>query len=228
MSSYAVDTLTKEVRVCLDMNYSDAMLLDLGDNDTLELDELIKSKIVDAARIITSRAPQHLLDAGRAMSGSIAWPSNKVGFGSGQIKLPDDFLRLLSFKMSDWSTSVSEPITEENPQYLVQSSPVAALRGNPRRPVVAIVHHTDGLRLEFYSCNTANVAVTKARYIPIPKIVNNSIELCEKLKPSIVYCAAAMTALSLGDDTQGKRMMDMSESLLTSPHEITNDGNPNQ
>lgn len=56
MASYSVTTLTKEVRVCLDMNYSDTSLLDLGDPDTLELDELIKSKIADAARIVTSRA----------------------------------------------------------------------------------------------------------------------------------------------------------------------------
>lgn len=126
--------------------------------------------------------------------------------------------------MSDWSTSVSEPITEDDPRYLVQSSPVAAVRGNPRRPVVAIVHHTDGLRLEFYSCNKSDVTVTKARYIPLPKIVNSSIDLCEKLKDAIVYCAAAMTALSLGEDAQGKRMMDMSDSLLLSPHELADDG----
>lgn len=227
MASFSVTTLTKEVRVCLDMNYSDTALTNLGDPDTLELDELIKSKIVDAARVVTSRAPSHLLDAGKAMSGSIAWPGGKVGFGEGQIKLPDDFLRLLSFKMSDWSTSVADPITEDDPLYLLQSSPLAAVRGNPRRPIVAIVHHTDGLRLEFYSCNTANVAVTKARYIPFPKIVNDSIDLCEKLKAAIVYCAASMASASLGDEAQAKRLMDICESLLTSPHELTDDGNAN-
>ena len=38
----------------------------LGDVDTLSLEDIIRSKIADAARVVERAAPAHLLDSGRA------------------------------------------------------------------------------------------------------------------------------------------------------------------
>lgn len=196
-----VDDLLKEVRVVLDHNNTSTALADIGDVDTLSIDELIESCLVSASRIVETNAPFNLLDRGEPFSGTIYWPE-AVGKGSGHIQLPDDFLRLVCFQMSDWSRPVNEVITDESPEYAMQSSRYAGIRGNPQRPVVAIVPWSTGLELEFYSCTGGNdVHVRRARYIKIPSISGEgaarTINICEKLKPAIIYYTAGLVSTSV-------------------------------
>lgn len=197
---YSVTRITRDVRVALDENRVSTQLLETDDIDTLSLDELITSKIVDAARIVEGNAPVEMLDAGKALSGSITFASN-VGVGRGRMQLPDDFMRLLTFKMSDWERAVTEPISERDPLYRRQSSKFSGVRGNPERPVVAIVREPTGLVLEFWSCEGGTtVVLQRGRYLPYPKIVSNNIELCEKLYGAIVMYTAYLVAMSTDND----------------------------
>ena len=196
---YNVSDIVQEAKVALDENVSSAALTGLGDVDTLKLDEIIESKVVDAARIIESNAPAHLLDSGRAFGESIGW-DGQPGYGAGYIHLPDDFMRLVCFQMSDWDYALTMAITEDSPQYQMQRSRFAGVRGNPQKPVVAITSQPIGLVLEFFSCYSGeNAFIKKARYIPIPRIKNGKIDLCEKLKPAVVYYTAYLSALSMGE-----------------------------
>lgn len=196
---YLVENIIKEVKVALDENVDSSALSGLGDVDTLKLDEIIESKVVDAARIIESNAPAHLLDSGRAFGESIGW-DGQPGYGAGYIHLPDDFMRLVCFQMSDWDYALTMAITEDSPQYQMQRSRFAGVRGNPQKPVVAITSQPIGLVLEFFSCYSGdNAFIKKARYIPMPRIRNGKIELCEKLKPAVVYYTAYLSALSMGE-----------------------------
>ena len=195
---YEVSDIMQDIRIALDQNMTSTQLIDTGDIDTLSLDELIESKIADAARIVESNAPIHLLEGGKDITHSVGW-NGRVGLGSGYIHLPDDFLRLVSFQMSDWSRAVSIAISEDHPLYARQQSRYAGARGCPQKPVVAITTQPIGQVLEFYSCTAGeNVYVKRARYIPIPKIEDGNIELCHKLKPAIVYYAAHLVALTIG------------------------------
>lgn len=210
---YNVSDIVQEAKVALDENVSSAALNGLGDVDTLKLDEIIESKVVDAARIIESNAPTHLLDSGRAFGEVIGWDS-QPGYGSGHIHLPDDFLRLITFQMSDWDYPVTVAITETDTAYQQQRSRFAGVRGTPQKPVVAIVQQPIGLVLEFYSCYTGDEAYIKfARYIPVPRIRNHKIDLCEKLKPAIVYYTAYLTALSMGEGDVASAMLATAKEL---------------
>lgn len=192
--SYNVDDVVRDIRITLDNNMSSKALADLGDVDTLSLDDIVKSKICPAARIVETAAPYLLLGRGEAFTGTIYWPQS-VGMGSGHIQLPDDFLRLVCFQMSDWDRPVFSAIGEDSPEYIRQSSKYGGIRGNTHRPVVAVVHWSTGLELEFYSCTAgAGVYVKRARYIPIPKITADKVNLCEKLYDAIVLKAASMVA----------------------------------
>lgn len=196
---YLVENIIKEVKVALDENVDSSALSGLGDVDTLKLDEIVESKVVDAARIIESNAPAHLLDSGKAFGESIGW-DGQPGYGAGYIHLPDDFMRLVCFQMSDWDYALTMAITEDSPQYQMQRSRFAGVRGNPQKPVVAITSQPIGLVLEFFSCYSGeNAFIKKARYIPIPRIKNGKIDLCEKLKPAVVYYTAYLSALSMGE-----------------------------
>lgn len=211
---YDLDGIVRDVRTALDFDGNGDGLAEFEDSVALKLDELIASKVADAGRVVEQSAPFELLDSGMAFGSTVGWES-RVGYGSGWVQLPDDFLRLVCFRMSDWSRSVTEAVSEDDAVYQMQRSRYAGIRGNPQRPVVAITRQPIGLVLEFYSCEGGEgVFIRRARYIPIPRVVDGRIALCEKLRPAIVYYAAYMTALSLNERNVAENMLNQSKELM--------------
>lgn len=87
------------------------------------------------------------------------------GDGSGFIQLPDDYIRLVTFKMTEWLIAVTVPITEDNPKYNLQKNPY--LRGKPNKPVLVIRNIFDSTSkkiLEYYSV-LSNHTIERAMYI---------------------------------------------------------------
>lgn len=211
---FSVDDIKRDVRIALDQNNSSTPLLDTGDIDTLTLEEIIESKIEDAARVVTRDAAHYLLDGGKAFGESVRWDVRE-GYGSGSILLPDDFLRLVSFQMSDWSYPVIDAITEDNPIYALQHSRYGGVRGNPQKPIVALSQQPIGLVLEFFSCAAGeNTFVKRATYMPIPKITDGEITISEKLKPAVVYYTAYLAALSIGNGDLAATLLNTSKELM--------------
>ena len=211
---YAIEELKRSVRVALDENNTSATLSSLGDVDTLSVEEIIESKLEDAALIVHRDAPRHLLDVGLPFSGTIRWES-AVGYGRGVMTLPADFLRLVTFRMSDWRKDVTEPIYEDDPRYTLQLSAFSGVLGCPEKPVVALIQASEGLTLELYSCEAGeSIQVEKARYLPRPKIREGKLTICERLREAVVYYAGALTALTLGNSEQAKALMETSKTLM--------------
>lgn len=203
---YSIDDIKREVRIALDMNESNAPLLPEGDADTLSIDEIIESKIVDATRIVHRDASVHLIDNSKPFGDSIAWNSAE-GVGSGRVRLPDDYFRLVSFRMSDWNYSVSNAITSDSEEYAIQKSRFG-VKGNPERPVVAVVVKPTGLYIEFFSCGAGKgTKISEARYVAMPHIVGGEIDISTNLKSAVVYYTAYMTAMTLGEVEQAERML---------------------
>lgn len=211
---YAVSDLIKRVRLALDMNETDEALTDEGDNETLTLDSVIRGKLEEGARIVERDAPAYLLDSGKPLSGSMTF-DKEIGIGRGRMQLPDDFLRLITFKMSDWKRAVTEPIAEGDPRYLLQSSKHVGIRGNPERPVAAIIHEPTGLVLEFWSCTGGeSVTLQRGRYLPIPRIRDSGIEICEKLLRAVVLHTAYLTALTFGETERAQNLLAQCQRLM--------------
>lgn len=182
------------------------------DGDTLTLDALLRSKILEAVRETHAAAPLRLLDEGKRFGGSLYWN----GDGSGWTLLPDDFLRLVSFRMSDWSRSVTAAIGEEDAAYALQSSACRGVRGNWQKPVCAVVNRQEGKALEFYSCKDETATVRRAAYIPWPEFDEyGGVEISGKCYPAAVYRLCALLASSLGDDAKAQRMEALYNSQLT-------------
>ena len=208
---HSASTMTKEVRVAIDMNRGDALLLKDEDCDTLTLDELILSKLEEAVRLTETEAPLRMLESGHDFGDDNVFIGED---GKGFIILPDDFLRLISFRMSDWRRTIYEAITESDPQYALQSSRFKGICGNPEKPVVAIVRRSEGKVLEFYSCNSDNATVAQATYLPIPRIDRDGgIDVAEDCYRAAVYRAASLALASVGDQL-ATTMLEISKSLL--------------
>ena len=195
MSTYAVSELVKEVKVLLDRNQETSGLLTPTDTDTLSQGELIQSKIVDAARIILKYAPASMLDGKTFNELNTAWDESNGAY-VGTVYLPSDMIRLLNVKASDWNRS-AEIITEEDDAYKIQCNRFG-VRGNPERPIAALIHNSGNRYLELFTSksNTATVSLT---YVGMPSISEGNIDLPETLKDSIVYMAGYLTCISLGD-----------------------------
>lgn len=200
----------REVRTAMDENaHADALHLE-EDSDTLDIDGIIRSKIEESVRYVTSSAPVELLDGGIPFADSICWGE----MGSGWVQLPDDFFRLIVFRMSDWSRPVYEAISALDARYSLQHSRFAGVRGNPQKPVVAIVQSPTGRRLEFYSCKDSSAKALQAVYIPYPRIdADGGIDIPERLFSAAVYEAAGLTLQAIGSEAAAA-MFDNAKGLI--------------
>lgn len=206
---YRLSDIVRQVRITIDQNEQDTYLQSDGDEDTLGLDTLIESKVPEAARIVVASAPLRMLDGGFHFGNSIAWQKDN----SGWLLLPDDFLRLISFRMSDWERPVSLAITATDPAYNLQFSRFKGLRGTPQKPVAAVVLRGEGHVLEFWSCLSNKAKIVQAAYQPIPQIENNAIEVPEQCFRAFVYAAAALTMESLGEVQMAEKLSALSTQL---------------
>lgn len=213
-----LDTVLSDVRECMDENRRSPALLKHTDASTESLDAIIKSKVLDAVRLVESHAPLNLLENGHSFFRSS--PTDSTGLywhkdHSGWIVLPEDFMRLLVFEMSDWERPVTEALMPTDSAYELQRSSIPGVRGNYQRPVCAIVHRPEGMVLEFYSSKSDDATVTRAQYLPYPRIdIHGGIDVSSHCYRSIVYACAGLSLSTLGKSEESTNMMNISKSIL--------------
>ena len=210
MDVYAVSDLVKEVKVLLDRNQESAGLLAPSDSDTLSQAELIESKIVDAARIILSDAPEDMVE-GTLYTNSVTWTDSNYGYYVGNMVLPTDILRILSVKADGWNRP-AEIISESDDAYKYQNCKYG-VRGNPERPIAAIVHTANGKSIELYT-SKKNDATLAFIYVQVPSITTEQkISLPSVLKDAILYMAGYLTCISLGDNDTASGFLGVARKL---------------
>ena len=120
--------------------------VELSNNDfignNVELFERFEALLAGTLRDILNIAPLSYLEDVDIPGGEPAIHQD----GSGEMKLPENFLRLAAFKMNSWNRTVYNAINETSPLYNVQFSP--ATRGGVNKPVVAVL---PGKILKFWS-----------------------------------------------------------------------------
>lgn len=208
---YQIDRIIKDVRVCLDQNETNEALLTSGDIDTLSLDEIIKSKILEAVERVHLNAPSYLLEGGHNFGDAIYWRELE----SGWVLLPQDFLRLVVFEMSDWEQAVYTAISTDDPDYEKQRSRFKGVRGTAQKPVCAIAIRPEGKVLEFYSCKSTDATVSRAMYIPYPEIDEyGGVDISERCYKAVVYTVASLTLITLGEAEKGNMLSELSKTFL--------------
>jgi hypothetical protein len=208
---FQIDKIMQDVRVCIDQNTKNAALIDSGDIDTLALDEIIRSKILEAVQRVHVDAPNYLLESGHNFGDDVYWRDLE----SGWVLLPTDFLRLVVFEMDDWEQAVYQAISTDDPDYEKQRSRFKGIRGTAQRPVCAIAIRPEAKVLEFYSCKSQNAQVSRAIYLPYPKIDDNGgVEICERCYTAVVYTAAGLTLMTCGETERANTVSELAKSFL--------------
>ena len=209
---FQIDKIMQDVRICLDQNMESDALIESGDIDTLALDEIIKSKILEAIQRVHRDAANYLLEGGHTFGDAVYWRELE----SGWVLLPKDFLRLVVFEMDDWDQAVYQAISTDDPEYEKQHSRFKGIRGTAQRPVCAIGIRPEGRVLEFYSCKSTDAKVSRAIYIPYPKIdEDGGVDISERCYNAVVYTAAGLTLLVLGETDKGNSVSELAQTFLT-------------
>ena len=196
---YSVDDIVRKVRVFLDMDRESGDLISLDDASALSIEEIIRSKLIEGVRLTLLAAPAETIDTARPLRGTVAW-RNDTGIGMGVLSLPDNFLRLLSVKMTDWKRP-ARIITEQDEEYAWQSSRHLGVRGNPDRPVAAVVRYPEGVVVELYSCiGGADVRLERGLYVAQPVVDDDGmVDIPRLLLEDIVRQIAALVQETLGN-----------------------------
>ena len=209
---FQIDKIKQDVLVCIDQNTDSSALIESGDIDTLTLDEIVKSKILEAVHRVHLDAPNYLLEGGHNFGDTVYWRELE----SGWVLLPDDFLRLVVFEMDDWEQAVYQAISTDDPEYEKQRSRFKGIRGTAHRPVCAIGIRPEGRVLEFYSCKSTEAKVSRAIYIPYPKIDKyGGVDISERCYNAVIYTAAGLTLLTCGETEKGKSFFELAQTFLT-------------
>jgi hypothetical protein len=214
---YTVADIVEDVRIALDQNQDENSIIAQEDN-TLKLDEIIRQKILHAARHLLETSDVSVIDCGKTSSlnleeiGSVGWGE----LSAWKALLPNDYLRLLTLKMSDWKRGVHATIPVESAEYSQLQSGFIGITGNPERPVVAEGQHIGTLdnavvqwrELEAYTSATGECS--EFRYCPIPMIDQiDCLEFPERLMRHLVYQTGSFVAATYKDSGLAQLLMNM-------------------
>lgn len=195
MGTVTADTLAQDVRVAIDENTSTTAFTD--DTDTLEMDDIIGAKAIDGINAVRMAAPLAVVELTR-VTPTVTWID--AGKGIGRITLPDDYMRLALFRMSDWLFGVTEAISPTADEYPQQFSEYAGVRGNPSHPVVAVTADdtTGKAALEFFSSETTDATATLL-YVPRLTATATQYAIEERLYRAVVLKTAALVMAAYGE-----------------------------
>ena len=171
----------------------------LLDEDTIKIDQYIESCIGDALAMIVLKSAIPV----NPKKGT----SNPVNNndGTGYIVLPDDFLKLIAFKMEGWKRTVSEAFPLDSEKAKQQSNEYT--RGGNNKPVCVLSYSPEGKKvLEYYSVtgsnHTVSVFVYEASYEPSSGI---NMESSDAVFYALCYMAAGLVYLFLKTRLQQKK-----------------------
>ena len=124
-------------------------------------------------------------------------------------------MRLVVFQMDDWERPVYHAISEDDEEYEKQSSRFKGIRGTAQKPVCAIAIRPEGRVLEFYSCKSTDAMVSRAVYLPYPKIDDyGGVQICERCYQAVIYTIASLVLTTYGNADQSKALSELAKSAL--------------
>lgn len=115
---------------------------------------------------------------------------------------PDDFLRLVWLRMSDWSVGVRTPLATGSEEYAMRFSRRPGLSRPRRSPAVALRRQGDRASLEVFG-SVPGARVVEFDYIAVPRIRSENIDIPESMMPEV--CAHLARAIR---DILGREWLD--------------------
>lgn len=218
----SVPEIIDAVKICIDeIGLNDAEFE--GSQDNMEMETIIRSKIIDALRFINGNADWSLIEPDTVLteaSEAVATNENLVGI----VRLPDNFMRLCYARFSSWPLYLSSEqiIYWNETEYATLSDPYAT--GTWERPKIAMVLNP-GRTLQMYKAKTAEdnaeVGILTEPVINEDEDGEESIDISPKLLQALIYYISGLTLLTYKDehaDSMFNQAMALA-GITPSPHE---------
>lgn len=170
--------------------------LSLLSEDTVKIDEYIKSVIPDAVNIIIENCPN------RCVNRKSASPT----ISNGIINQPSDYVRLIALQLTGWKRMVSRTYPLDSKQYRQQTNEYTSAGVN--KPIVI---DYSGTLLCYPKENTVDVFVYEAKYNSPDGV---SITSSDPVAISICYMCASLVYSIFENQNTAKEMRDLSLSML--------------
>lgn len=218
---YPVADIVEDIKIAIDQNQTENQIIAQEDN-TLALDEIIRQKILHAARHLLETSDVAVIDCGKALTGTPTEIGDVGVLSIYKLACPSDYLRLLSLQMTDWKRAVHTAIPQSSAEYSELQSSFMGISGNPERPAVAECVGSDDSRwFELYSSADGSLKTGISRYCPIPKFETadhddsdttpdvECLNFPERLYRMLVYQAASLVAATYKETALAQTLMNM-------------------
>lgn len=163
-----------------EISSSDELLVPVGIEDNKPYDTIIETLLDESAIEVLLKAPFYRLTISNSTSLEIVKKDSNTGI----IILPTDFLRLLSFRMTEWERSVTQPAIKGDDISNMQSNKF--IRGGQAKPIGVLTRTDKGLALEYYS---VKVDHTLAEFFYVKKQKAEDIEDIQMIDAMTWICA---------------------------------------
>lgn len=174
--------------------------------DENSMDTIIESLLDESAREILLKAPIYRLDVTSATPSPVQNSSDLV---TGYIQAPDDFLRLVSLRMSDWQRPVTELSTHGDAVAMRQYN--RHIRGGVSRPVGIAGRNSKGVIIEYFSTLADKHTVTEFLYIK----KSHAEEIKDsQMIDALTWICAGKTLSVMGNISQAQNAYDNAQSLM--------------
>jgi len=210
--SYAVSDVVSEILILMDESGIDRASFLSNEDSSTNLVTIVKTCLKQAYRSCLLTADTSLLDGSVYDTSAVTVTKKAIGsYYAGCLDLPADFLRLVVFKMSDWSRGVKELLNETSQGYSMQQDSFSC--GTMERPTAALVHSATGKRqLEYFTSSEA-ATISKFIYLKEP-CITDTIEISDKIKYSL-YNYTIYMVLSAYRDSRAEFYLTLAKEGLT-------------
>ena len=148
-----------------------------------EIRRLIVKVLPEAAERVISAAAREDIDEWEEFESEVEWDCP----GGGHITLPSDFLRLVSFRMSDWKRSVCHVISPDSEEYqlrfwprsdrlYIRKTPAVAIIPGLRRKELQFIGSTDPSAYPEICCYLSRPDSAEDGFLRIPRSLRARVE----------------------------------------------------
>lgn len=198
MKTFSIDEIIDAVRVKLDeIGLNESEMMD-AEEDNKNLDEVIKSCISEAYRMVSLLADVSMIEGKDGSGSSLTIGSDLVG----RVTLPSDFIRLVGIRLSSWNSAKSSAVPEDSSEYRMQSNKWVC--GSPSRPVVALAHNGPSRVLELYKASSSNDTLKSFTYVASISKDASSVGISDQLSDAFIYFVAGLTMVTFREDVADK------------------------
>jgi hypothetical protein len=208
-----ISEIIKRVRVVID----DAAVT--TDSFTTETDAALTEFVKLALELLAARDGVEAKPTTLTSTAAVSYLSRNDGLYYAAIAVPDNYVRFVSVKLSEWKMPQYDLLPTSSPLYALQNSYAKGVANGPKMPVAFITRDRER-RILAHALKTSSGASYELKYIPALEIGSDgSIPLADRYSGALTYYAAALYHESVNESALAKEEMAIAQSMIISESE---------